>query len=110
MIRSLPKLFACAALAVAGMAFILQESAQGNAQKKEKRTLFIEGKIDRVVEKDRVILRTTEDKEVTVYVSPKTTYLIEGKTVEFTTLRPGLTVAVEYDLRDNRYEAVQIVD
>jgi hypothetical protein len=108
--RFLPKFFAWAALTVAGMTFMLQEPAQVSAQKKEKRALFVEGKIERVVEKDRVILRTTEDKEVTVYVSPKTTYLIEGKTVEFTTLKPGITVAVEYDVRDNRYEAVRIVD
>lgn len=98
------------AVAVVCVAFNPQGLAQGNAQKKEKQALVIEGKIERVVGKDQVILRTTDSKEVTVYVSPRTTYVIEGKTVEFTTLRPGTTIAVEYDLRDNRYEAVRISD
>ena len=110
MFRALPRLFAWSAIVVTGVAFVLQAPAHVSAQKKEKRTLFVEGKIERVVEKDRVVIRTNEDKEVIAHVSPKTAYVIEGKTVEFTTLRPGITVGVEYDLRDNRYEAVRIVD
>jgi hypothetical protein len=104
MIRCLPGYFA---LAVLGLVICLQGPADA-AQKKSK-VLFVEGKIERI-DKDTVILRSSEDKEVTVYVNPRTTYLIGGKTVEFTTLKPGTVVAVEYDLRDNRYEAVRVAD
>jgi len=79
------------------------------AQKTDVKVTVVEGKIVRVVDKDQIIVRNVQDKEVTVYVTPQTTYQITEKGGAFTDLRPDTNVAVYYDSRDNRYIATRVV-
>jgi len=62
----------------------------------------VQGTVVRVVGKDQVILRTAEGKEVIVYVSPQTTYTFNEQPGQFTDLRPGADIRVNYDVRDRR--------
>jgi len=68
----------------------------------EKPATFYEGKVMKVVGQDRVVLRTADDKEVTVYVQPKTEYTFNDKPGSFADLLPGATVHVDYDLREQK--------
>ena len=71
------------------------------ADPKDEGTL-VEGKVLRVVGKDQVVVRTTDGKEVTLYVSPQTSYQINDQAARFTDLRPGVDIGVRYDVRDQR--------
>lgn len=67
--------------------------------------VIVEGTVLRVVGKDQVVLRTADNKEVTVYVAPQTTYVINEQPAQFTDYTVGTPVRVEYDVRDNRWIA-----
>jgi translation initiation factor IF-1 len=69
----------------------------------------VEGTVVRVVGEDQVIVKTTGDKEVTVYVNPKTTYRFEDRAGKFTDVRQGSDVRIEYDVRDRRNYARSIL-
>ena len=86
-------------------AFTLAASAQQPVQK----TTVVEGKIVRVVDKDQIIIKDANNKEVTIYTTPQTSYLITEKGGAFTDLRPDSSVAVYYDTRDNRMMATRVV-
>ena len=77
------------------------------AQPAQKQTI-VEGKIIRA-DKDTIVLRTPADKEVTVYATPQTKYVITEKGGTFVDLKPDTQVAVWYDVRDNRWNATRIV-
>ena len=69
----------------------------------------IEGEVIRVVGQDQVILRAAGNKEVIVFVDPKTTYLFEEKPGKFVDIRPGANISVNYNVLDRRNVAVKIV-
>lgn len=73
------------------------------------KTTKIEGTVVRVVGDDQVIVKTKGDKEVTVYVSPKTKYIFEDRPARFTDVRQGVDVRIEYDVRDRRNLARSIL-
>jgi hypothetical protein len=98
-----------AMLAIVGFAFALQADGAA-AKQKGKKTIYVEGKIERVPGTDNIVIRTTDDKDMTIYVSPKTTYVFAGKTVEFSTLKTGQIVFVEYDQDEDRIMATRIGD
>lgn len=86
--------------------FVAEATAQQPQQ--PQRTTVVEGKIVRT-DKDMVVIKDINNKEVTVYTTPQTTYLITDKGGTFTDLRPDTTVAVYYDTRDNRMMATRVV-
>lgn len=98
-----------ASLAFASLALVLQASGQPVEKQPAQKSTIVEGKIIRVEGKDQVVLRTTQDKEVTVYASPQTVYQINEKGGTFTDLKPDANVAVWYDVRDNRWNATRVV-
>jgi len=66
----------------------------------------VEGKIVRVIGQDQVVIRTSDGKEVIVYVTPQTTYQLgTPQAATFTDLRVGTPIGVNYDARDNRFMA-----
>ena len=69
----------------------------------------LEGEVVRVVGQDQVIVRTAGNKEVIVFVDPKTTYLFENKPGQFVDLRPGAGITINYDVRDQKNFARRIV-
>ena len=62
----------------------------------------------RVVGKDQVIVRTPEKKEVIIYVTPETRYMLTPQGGAFTDLQPGAPVNVYYNVRDRRNLASRI--
>jgi hypothetical protein len=69
----------------------------------------IRGEILRTEGTDRIIVRTTDGKEVIVYTDPKSTYEYDGKAVKFSDFKSGIYVDVDYDLRDRRPYARRII-
>jgi hypothetical protein len=70
---------------------------------------LIEGEIVRVVGEDQVIVRTAERKEVTVFVDPRTAFLINDRPGRFVDLRAGNNVHVHVNLRDGRHMAHRVI-
>ena len=66
---------------------------------------FYEGQVVRVVGKDQVIIRTSDNKEITVYVNPQTTYRFNEQPATFTTLQPGVPIRVDYYMQGDRPHA-----
>jgi hypothetical protein len=69
----------------------------------------VEGQIVRVIGQDQVVIRTSDGKEVIVYVTPQTTYQLNTpQAATFTDLRVGTPIGVNYDTRDNRFMARRV--
>ena len=63
----------------------------------------VQGKVVRVEGQDRVVLQTTDNKEVVLISNPTTRYLINGKAGRFTDLRTGVNLRATYVVEGNRY-------
>jgi hypothetical protein len=63
----------------------------------------LRGKIVRLKGSDQVVVTTTGGKEVTLYSSPTTRYVINGKPARFADLRVGVEIGAAYLERDNRF-------
>lgn len=75
---------------------------------KQGAQLGFEGEIVRVIGEDQVVIRLPDGKEVTVYVSPETKYRLSPKGGQFSELRQGAAIGVDYNRRDDRYMAQQV--
>lgn len=62
----------------------------------------VQGTVVRVVGSDQVIVKTEDNKEVTIYVAPQTKYVFDERPARFQDLRPGSDIRVQYDVRDRR--------
>jgi len=63
----------------------------------------VRGKVVRVEGQDRVIVQTTDNKEIILISSPTTRYVIDGRAGRFTDLRTGANVNATYTAQGNRY-------
>jgi len=72
----------------------------------------LRGKVVRVEGQDRIVVKTTDNKEVILMSSPTTRYVINGKTGRFADLRNGVDLRATYNIQDNRYlvSSVQVGD
>jgi len=70
---------------------------------------IVEGTVVRIVGQDQVILKTADNKEVTVYVMPQTKYLINEQPVQFSEFQAGTPVRVEYDAVGQRWNARRLL-
>lgn len=68
-----------------------------------------EGEVIKVVGKDQVIVRTHDGKEMTVFISPETKFQLTEKGGQLQDLRPGAVIGFNYEVRDKRNMARQIV-
>jgi len=66
---------------------------------------LVEGQVVRVVNKDQVVVRTANGKEVILYTSPQTVYQFNNQPGQFTDLQPGMAISGYYDVRDQRFMA-----
>jgi len=70
----------------------------------------LSGTIVRVAGPDRqFVVRTEDGREITLYADPKAVYEYDGREAEFTTMRPGVSVNVDYDVRDRKHYARRII-
>src|SRR5262245_24257508 len=86
-----------AALVVAGQLVV---SAQ---ERPAQDTVTVRGRIIKLEGTDRFIIRTSDNKEVTLYASPQTRYTIEGKAGRYTDLRVGTELNAVYVPRNERF-------
>jgi hypothetical protein len=63
---------------------------------------FYEGEVVRVVGNDQVVVKTSDGKEVIVFVNPQTTYQLNDQPATFNQFQPGLPIRVEYSLQNDR--------
>lgn len=61
-----------------------------------------QGEVVRLVGQDQVVIRTSDGREIIVYVSPQTTYRLNETPATFTQIQPGVPVRVDYELRNGR--------
>jgi hypothetical protein len=94
-------------IVVISATFAYAASAQQPAQQPQRGTV-VEGKVVRA-DKDTVVIKDSNNKEVTIYTTPQTAYQLTEKGGTFSDLRPDTTVGVYYDTRDNRMMASRIV-
>ena len=69
----------------------------------------VTGTVLRVVGEDQVVVRTTDNKEVVVYVVPQTKYIVNEQPARFTDFRTGSDVRIVYDVRERRNMARSII-
>jgi translation initiation factor IF-1 len=69
----------------------------------------LEGTVVRVVGQDQVIVRTKDNKEMVLYVTPQTKYVFADQPARFGDVRAGAEIRVEYDVRDRRNFARSII-
>jgi hypothetical protein len=70
----------------------------------------VRGTIVRVAGPDRqFVVRTEDGREVIFYADTKAVYEYDGRAAEFTTLQPGVSVNVDYDVRDKKHYARRII-
>jgi hypothetical protein len=70
-------------------------------ERKEEPLAFCEGRVMRMAG-DQVVLRTMDNKEVTVQVQPRTEYTFNDEPATFVDLMPGSSVRVEYEMHNNQ--------
>jgi len=63
----------------------------------------VRGKVVRVEGQDKIVVQTTDNKEIILIANPTTRYVIDGRAGRFTDLRTGATVNATYTTQDNRY-------
>jgi translation initiation factor IF-1 len=68
----------------------------------------VQGTIARVVGTDQIVVKTSDGKEVMVYVDPKTAYQLNNQPIPITELRPGYPVGVYYETLARRPTARRI--
>jgi hypothetical protein len=83
--------------------------AQPATQPPQAAATNVEGQVVRVVGSDQVVVKTNDGKEVTVYVTPQTTYTMNNQPWRFTELQPGVPINVYYDVRDRRNIASRVL-
>jgi len=73
---------------------------------------MLQGKVVRVEGQDRIIVKTSDNKEVILMSNPNTRYVIDGRTGRFTDLRTGVNLRATYSIDGTRYmvSSVQVGD
>jgi hypothetical protein len=63
---------------------------------------FYEGQVVRVVGNDQVVIRTSDGKEVIVFVNPQTTYQLNDQPATFNQFQAGVPIRIEYSMQNDR--------
>jgi translation initiation factor IF-1 len=79
-----------------------QANAQAPNQNPQPNANEIQGSVVRIVGKEQVIVRTSDGKEVTVFVQPQSTYSINNQPVQLSDFQPGYPIRVQTETRDRR--------
>jgi translation initiation factor IF-1 len=72
----------------------------------------LRGTVVRVEGQDRVVVKTSDNREIILISNPNTSYIVDGKAGRFTDLRTGATVSAAYTVNDGRYmvSSIQVGD
>jgi hypothetical protein len=85
-----------------------QNQVQDRAGTAQQQARQLQGRVLRTAEGSFVI-RTPDNREVTVYTNPRTTYRANNRDVRFSDVRVGSDITIGYDLNGNRYFANNVV-
>jgi hypothetical protein len=102
------------ALAAAGV-FLAANGAYSQAppaQDTPPAVTSLRGTVVRVEGQDRIILKTTDNREITLMSTPTTRYVIDGRAGRFADIRTGVNLSATYNLQNNQYlvSSVQVGD
>jgi len=68
----------------------------------------VEGTVVRIVGQNQVIVRTKDNKELTIDLAPQTTYMFDNQPGQFRDIQPGQDVRVQYNTVERRTIASRI--
>jgi len=85
---------------------------QGNPPLNQPAATSIRGRIVRVDGQDRIVVQTTDNREVILISNPNTRYVVDGRAARFTDLRTGVNISASYNINNGRYlvSSVQVGD
>jgi len=86
-----------------------QTQPKQGGQAAQQQANQLEGQVVRVVGEDQVVIRTSDGKEITVHMSPDTKYRLTEKGGQFKDLKAGTDIGVQYDTRDQKQLATNVV-
>jgi hypothetical protein len=79
------------------------DPAQNPGQNNPPAATSLRGKVVRVEGQDRIVVQTNDNKEVILYSTPTTRYVIDGKTARFADIRTGVNLNAAYNIQGDRY-------
>jgi len=108
MSRMIPTLAAAGVFLAAGTAFSQGQDPKTNPNPNQNtnQTVTIttlRGKVVRVEGQDRIVVKTSDNRDVILMANPNTRYVINGKTGRFADLRTGVDFQAAYNLQNNQY-------
>jgi len=86
---------------------LLADNAAADQQPGAENTQ-VQGVVVRVVGQNQVIIRTQDNKEVTIDLAPQTTYTFDNQPAQFRDIQPGQDVRVQYNTVERRSIASRI--
>src|SRR4051812_49230832 len=63
----------------------------------------LSGKVVRVEGQDRIVVKTSDNRDIILMSNPNTRYVINGKAGRFADLRTGVAFRANYNLQNNQY-------
>jgi uncharacterized protein (TIGR03000 family) len=85
-----------------------EQIPQGQQPPRPNQPRELEGKIISTGQ-DQFVIETRDNRKITVFTNPQTTFLMNDKTVAFTDLRTGATVTTGFTMQGDRHIANRIV-
>jgi hypothetical protein len=100
------------ALSIVALGWLAAPSHAQNPNPVGVKSVAVKGRFVRVEGNDRFIIRSTDNKDVILWTTPTTRYVVNGKVVRLADLTPGADLNATYVTRENRYyvDAVQVGD
>jgi hypothetical protein len=89
----------------AGTAFSQGQDPKTNPNPNQNTTTVttLRGKVVRVEGQDRIVVKTSDNRDVILMANPNTRYVINGKAGRFADLRTGVDFQAAYNLQNNQY-------
>jgi len=104
MSRLIPTLAAAGVFLAASTAFSQGQDPKTNPNPNQTTTVTtLRGKVVRVEGQDRIVVKTSDNRDVILMANPTTRYVINGKTGRFADLRTGVDFRATYNLQNNQY-------
>jgi len=104
MSRLIPMLTAAGVFLSASTAFSQAQDPKTNPNPNQTTTVTtLRGKVVRVEGQDRIVVKTSDNRDVILMANPNTRYVINGKTGRFADLRTGVDFRANYNLQNNQY-------
>jgi hypothetical protein len=102
MSRLIPTLTAAGVFLAASTAFSQGQDPKTNPNQATVETT-LRGKVVRVEGQDRIVVRTSDNRDVILIANPTTRYVINGKAGKFADVRTGVEFRANYNLQNNQY-------